>query len=96
MLSLTPQTIEALPERTAVSADSGRAHARLWKESGVIYVSASCDSLERLVSLYEEQLSQMTVDNTVRNVPRQRTIKIFAAGMVCGLLLMFTLRRRRY
>lgn len=62
-LTIAADSLKQLPEGARYVQRSGRAQVSVGKQRGtdgraVLVVNASCDSLERLCALYEQQLSQ--------------------------------------
>lgn len=101
-LTLKVDSLRSLPEGAQYAARSGRAGVSVSKgrEAGEVVVVASCDSLQRLVWLYEEELSRMrdettgeetateelTEDKSRRNALKT-IILAFIAGAATGAIL---------
>lgn len=97
-LTLNPDSLRRLPQGAAYHARSGQASVSVGKGSDpqTIVVYASCDSLQRQVTLYEERLSRLSRQRadstaTVRTASEAHSnrfpIIALAAGVALGIVL---------
>ena len=91
-----------LPSEAAYTKHSGQASAAVTKRGEIIYVTATCDSLQREVEYYEElyyrardALEQYQNDlqtaQELRSEPLANPITIFVMGLVAGVLTTVTI-----
>lgn len=105
-LTVPPDSLRKLPVGSAYHARNGQAGLTLRSDScGNIVAEASCDSLQRLVLWYEEELTRIRGD-TVSAIETAETefkrrfnpVKIaliaFIAGVASGIVSTFLIKRR--
>ncbi|WOZ84066.1 hypothetical protein KUA49_013030 [Segatella copri] len=102
-------SIGRLPSGASFNKKEGRANvkASLGKQDGkdVIYIDASCDSLQVLCLYYEEQNKKLTkqnaeLSNTIRTEKEQcsNPVKVaifsFIVGLVSGIIITIKTRKK--
>mgnify|MGYP007100860442 CR=1 FL=1 len=106
-LSIPADSLLKLPQGASYNAKSGRANVRVSKgsEQDIIYVYASCDSLQRLVEYYEavdrhnqgridELQNKLTQTESKRSSNHLRTVLYaFIAGLALGLILKMIIKK---
>lgn len=101
-LTVPMDSIRKLPVNASYSAKRGQATAKVSRDvSNNIIVYASCDSLERLVAMYQSKVSDYKKSNDLlkhqaeeleqtvsesRSIPLRMLIKAFAAGLLAGIV----------
>lgn len=72
-LTLHKDSLRSLPQGAEYHAKSGQANVSVRKgdTAGTIVVHASCDSLQRQVLLYEEQISRMRKETVAQQTAAQ-------------------------
>lgn len=101
-ISIPVDSLLKLPSEATYTKHSGQARAAVSKRGEVIYVTATCDSLQREVEYYEElyyramdELEQHKNDirtaNEQRSEPLANPISIFIMGLVGGILMTITI-----
>lgn len=77
-LTVSADSLKALPEGASYSARSGRASVEVKKgrTAGTLVVRASCDSLQRLVEEYERRMLQSSRDSTGSKESSETTITL--------------------
>lgn len=105
ILTIPPDSLRKLPAGSSYHAKSGQANLTVRGDAdGNIVAEASCDSLQRLVLWYEEELTRIrseTVEGTAVDLteserffsPVQTAISAFVAGLAAGILLI-SLKRK--
>ena len=106
-LTIAADSLRKLPEGAVYRGKSGQANLTVGSDgSGNIVAEASCDSLQRLVLWYEEELARIrseTRNGTLNDVQtvekrppnRMRTfITGVLAGLLAGVLLTIKLYKR--
>lgn len=95
-------SLSALPEGAVFTAREGRATATLQKDGNRIVVYATCDSLERQVACYEEEIARLRMKDEQRSdsvrtetEERRRSVPVWAFlwGGAVGMLVMWAARR---
>lgn len=105
-MTLATDSIHRLPEGASYHAKSGRANLEVSKgaEPGTIVVYASCDSLQRLVDYYEQQVNmyQSAIDEAKTETveeeekpPARRWLylMVLTAGFVAGIILTIKIKK---
>lgn len=101
-ISIPVDSLLKLPSEAAYTKHSGQASAAVTKRGEIIYVTATCDSLQREVEYYEElyyrardALEQYQNDlqtaQELRSEPLANPITIFVMGLVAGVLTTVTI-----
>lgn len=96
-----------LPPGASLREHSGQATADITKSGDTIYVTASCDSLQRQVEYYEAAYNNLRMvfddyHNAIRTVDKQRTnpiktcVIVFIAGIIAGALTTIILTKKLY
>lgn len=105
-LSIPLSDLDKLPLGAAWQEQSGQARAKVLLRHDTLLVFATCDSLQRLVEYYREELYRARSDtthvagtSTVEVVKRtgglHKLIAIFIAGLAAGATLTyFSLKKR--
>lgn len=93
-LTVPADKLKALPEGAVYSGKNGQAGLRIGSDSdGNIVAEASCDSLQRMVLLYQEELNRIRGESQKKEI-RQETaeesrktafLTDYLLGMVSGL-----------
>lgn len=108
-LTIPLDSIGSMPSGASFVKKQGRANvkASVGKEDGkdVIYVDASCDSLQLLCLYYEDQTKKLTrqnaeLSNTIKtekeqcSTPVKVAISSFIAGLVSGIIITIKTRKK--
>lgn len=106
-LTIPPDSLRKLPQGSAYHAKSGQANLTVKNDGdGNIVAEASCDSLQRLVEWYEEELTRIRNDtseeekNDVRTTEKQPPNSIlillvaFIAGVASGIIITLKIKKR--
>lgn len=108
-LTIPIDSIGSMPSGASFVKKQGRANvkASVGKEDGkdVIYVDASCDSLQLLCLYYEDQTKKLTrqnaeLSNTIKtekeqcSTPVKVAISSFIAGLVSGIIITIKTRKK--
>lgn len=101
-ISIPVDSLLKLPAEASYTKQSGQASASVSAHGGIVYVTATCDSLAREVEYYEElyyrardALEQH--DNDVKTEQERRSdplaspILVFIMGFVAGILTTITI-----
>ena len=91
-------SLSALPSGAVFTAREGRATATLQKDGNRIVVYATCDSLERQVACYEEEIARLRMkderrSDSVRTAKEDRRPIVPVLAFVAGMFVMWILRR---
>lgn len=91
-------SLSALPSGAVFTAREGRATATLQKDGNRIVVYATCDSLERQVACYEEEIARLRMkdeqrSDSVRTEKEDRRPIVPVLAFVAGMFVMWILRR---
>lgn len=93
-LTIPPDSLRKLPEGAVYRGKSGQANLTVGSDgSGNIVAEASCDSLQRLVLWYEEELARIrseTRNGTLNDVQTEEKrppnpVRVFIIGVLAGL-----------
>lgn len=99
-LTIPMDSLRKLPAGGSYTAKSGQAGLRLSYQDGNIHAAASCDSLQRLTYILEEELrrtrDQLEQSETEKEAP-QFAFKCYLYGVITGIisLLIFQYTRKR-
>lgn len=91
-----------LPSEATYTKHSGQASAEVSRRGEIIYVTATCDSLQREVEYYEElyyrardaleqHQNDIRTEQEHRSEPLVDPIVIFIMGVVAGILVTVTI-----
>ncbi len=105
-LAVSVDSLLKLPEGAAYRESHDRAHVEATRQGGIIYITGTCDSLQRQVEYYEalyhtardalEQThDQLTQERQKRSEPLGNPILTFAMGLVAGILTTITFKLSR-
>lgn len=106
-LTIPPDSLRKLPAGSSYHAKSGQANLTVRGDAdGNIVAEASCDSLQRLVLWYEEELTRIRSETTTdkedvlteserRSNPVKTAIIAFLAGLASGIVLTFLKQKRK-
>lgn len=90
-LTVSLDNLRELPAEAAYRKSNGRAHVEATRKDGVIYITGTCDSLQRLVEYYEELYhnARDALENYHANVQeeaktRESPLEIFVKGLALG------------
>lgn len=101
-ISIPVDSLLRLPSDAAYTKHSGQASAAVSKRGETIYVTATCDSLQREVEYYEElyyrardaleqHKNDLRTEKERRSEPLANPIVIFIMGLVCGVISTITI-----
>lgn len=101
-ISIPVDSLLKLPSEATYTKHSGQASAAVSKRGEVIYVTATCDSLQREVEYYEElyyrardaleqHKNYLRTEQERRLEPLANLITIFIMGLVAGVLTTVTI-----
>lgn len=83
-----------LPEGAAYRESNDRAHVEATHRDGVIYITGTCDSLQRQVEYYEalyhtarDALESYRESVLEESKARESPFSIFLKGLACGIAL---------
>lgn len=96
-ISIPVDSLLKLPSEATYTKHSGQASAAVSKRGEVIYVTATCDSLQREVEYYEElyyrardaleqHKNDLRTEQEQRSEPLANPITIFIMGLVAGVI----------
>lgn len=93
-LSISVDSLLRLPEGASYRRSNERAHVEASQKDGVIYISGTCDSLERQVEYYEAlyRNTRKALESYRESVVEEREKKespfdIYLGGVACGVAL---------
>ena len=105
-LTIPPDSLRKLPSGSSYHSRNGQAGLTVKSDAaGNIIAEASCDSLQRLVLCYEEELtrirnethethSQLKRNLNVALVPLKIALAAFITGCVAGIVLTFKIKKQ--
>lgn len=104
-LRLSVDSLHKLPAEASYSKRSGRAQVEVRARGDTVYITGSCDSLQRWVEYYaalyhsardalEEQEAHYEQESKERGMPIKAAIAIFAAGIVAGTTITIIIKNR--
>lgn len=102
-LAVSVDSLLKVPEGAAYRESNDRAHVEATHQGGIIYITGTCDSLQRQVEYYEalyhtardalEQThDQLTQERQKRSEPLGNHILTFVMGLVAGILTTTTIK----
>ena len=87
-----------LPEGAAYRRSNERAHVEATQKDGVIYITGTCDSLQRQVEYYEalyhnarDALESYRESVIEERATRKSPFSIYLSGVTCGFVLAVAL-----
>lgn len=93
-LSISVDSLLRLPEGASYRRSNERAHVEASQRDGVIYISSTCDSLERQVEYYEAlyRNARKALESYRESVVEEREkmespFDIYLGGVACGVAL---------
>ncbi len=93
-LTISVDSLLRLPEGAAYRESKDRAHVEATHRGGVIYITGTCDSLQRQVEYYEALYhnARDALENYHESVLEERESRkspfsIYLSGMACGIVL---------
>lgn len=106
-LAISVDSLLKLPEGAVYRESKDRAHVEASHQGGIIYITGTCDSLQRQVEYYEslyhtardaleQTQSQLTEERQKRSEPLGNPIAIFIMGLAGGLLTSTTIKLFRH
>lgn len=101
-LAVSVDSLLKLPDGAAYRESRDRAHVEATHRDGVIYITGTCDSLQRQVEYYEalyhkaryaleQTRDQLTTERQKRSEPLGNPILIFVLGCIAGVLMTITI-----
>lgn len=88
-LTVPMDSLRSLPPGASYRAKSGQAGLNIGYKDGNVLASASCDSLQQLVYILEEELHQardrLEQKETIKEAP-EFTLKCYLTGVLTGIL----------
>ncbi len=92
-MSLSVDSLLKLPEGAAYRESNSRAHVEATHRDGVIYITGTCDSLQRQVEYYENlyRTARDALDRYHEVVDQQMEsrsdpLEVFSTGFILGLI----------
>ncbi len=96
-LAVSVDSLLKLPEGAAYRESNDRAHVEATHQGGIIYITGTCDSLQRQVEYYEalyhtardaleQTRDQLTQERQKRSEPLGNPILTFVMGLAAGIL----------
>ncbi len=106
-MAISVDSLLKLPEGAAYRENKDRAHVEATHHDGIIYITGTCDSLQRQVEYYEalyhtardaleQKQSELMQERQKRSEPLGNPILIFVLGLVGGILITTTFNFRKY
>ncbi len=92
-LTVSLDNLRELPEEAAYRKSNGRAHVEATRKDGVIYITGTCDSLQRQVEYYEalyhnarDALESYRATVQEETKTRESPLEIFVKGLTLGFV----------
>ncbi len=106
-MAIPVDNLMKLPPGASLQEHSGQATADITKSGDTIYVTATCDSLQRQIEYYEAAYDNLLIAfddyrNAVKTADERRTnpVKtvavVFIAGIIAGVLMAIILTKKLY
>lgn len=106
-MAIPVDNLMKLPPGASLREHNGQATADITKSGDTIYVTATCDSLQRQIEYYEAAYDNLLIAfddyrNTVKTADERRTnpVKtvavVFIAGIIAGVLMAIILTKKLY
>ena len=102
-LTIPPDSLRKLPSGSSYHSRNGQAGLTVKSDAaGNIIAEASCDSLQRLVLCYEEELTRIRNEDSFtveteferRFSPVKIALAAFITGCVAGIVLTFKIKKQ--
>lgn len=97
-LAVSVDSLLKLPEGGAYRQSNERAHVEASRKGGVIYITGTCDSLQRQVEYYEalyhnarDALESYRESVIEERSTRKSPFSIYMSGVTCGIVLTVAL-----
>ncbi len=97
-LAISVDSLLRLPEGAAYRRSNERAHVEATQKDGVIYITGTCDSLQRQVEYYEalyhnarDALESYRESVIEERATRKSPFSIYLSGVTCGFVLAVAL-----
>lgn len=101
-MRLPVDSLLKLPEGAAYRESNQRAHVEATQKGGVIYITGTCDSLQRRAEYYEnlyhtardaleESGNRQIQEQSKRSDPLSHPIAMFVMGLAAGILITLTI-----
>lgn len=101
-LTVSVDSLLKLPEGAVFRESKDRAHIEAKQKGGVIYITGTCDSLQRQVEYYEalyhtarDALEQKQNELIQERQKRSDPILIYVLGIVSGVLVTITFNLKK-
>ena len=106
-MAISVDSLLKLPEGAVYRESKDRAHVEATHQGGVIYITGTCDSLQRQVEYYEslyhtardaleQTQSQLTEERQKRSESLSSYITIFALGFIGAAITSTTIKLFRH
>lgn len=100
-LNLTEENLRKLPATASYTAQSGRAKVSVTRKDTTLVISATCDSLQRLVEYYQERADSLYSASYRQQLQvKEQTgstltnsLVLVATGIIAGIVLVICLYR---
>lgn len=97
-LAISVDSLLKLPEGAAYRESNDRAHVEAARQGGIIYITGTCDSLQRQVEYYEalyhnarDALESYQESVIEERATRKSPFSIYLGGVACGFVLAVAL-----
>ena len=97
-LTISVDSLLKLPEGATYRRSNERAHVEASQKDGVIYITGTCDSLQRQVEYYEalyhnarDALESYRESVIEERATRKSPFSIYLSGVTCGFILAVAL-----
>lgn len=105
-LTVSVDSLLKLPDGAVFRESKDRAHVEAKQKGGVIYITGTCDSLQRQVEYYEalyhtardaleQKQNELIQERQKHSEPLGNPMLIFVFGLTGGILIMVTLNIKR-
>lgn len=105
-LTVSVDSLLKLPEGAVFRESKDRAHIEAKQKGGVIYITGTCDSLQRQVEYYEvlyhtardaleQKQNELIQERQKRSDPLADPILIYVLGIVSGVLVTITFNLKK-
>lgn len=93
-LTISVDSLLKLPEGATYRRSNERAHVEASQKDGIIYITGTCDSLQRQVEYYEalyhnarDALESYQESVLQESKTRKSPLSIYLSGIACGFVL---------
>lgn len=93
-MAISVDSLLKLPEGAAYRENKDRAHVEATHHDGIIYITGTCDSLQRQVEYYEalyhnarDALENYRESVIEERASRKSPFSIYMSGVACGIIL---------